>query len=529
MGEEREVGKDLLDKGISAAGYTVVFRVLSQFVSLAVIVLVVRGLSENDYGVYSLFYSFVGIIATIASFGIANTLQRYVPEYYTRGEFKIAHNLFRLATIIRLLSNTVIIGLVLILWEQVAPHLKIAEYKSYFMLFSLVILLQMQKGLLEICLGAYFLQKYSQALAFAFAGIRFLGYTAAILLGMNLWVVLSVDLCANVLVFLALQLVYYTKIPHSGGSDGKIPRDQKSRIMRYALFYNFNDAGVALLKPDMDSVVIAFFLSPVHVGAYALFQRLSKLIGKLLPVKYLIDVVRPTFFSASIDGDTRRINQIYQVLVKLEYLFNVPIFFFLAAFGQAVIDMIGGGKFGGYSAVLTGIYFFRVLVGFELPLSLVAQLKERADVILYSKIFAVYNLLAAVVLVKFFGIWGAVVATGTALFWKNLFIWYFLRKEASFNGMGGFFVRILSYWLGVGVVSLAVNHFIANQYLGLAVGCLLFVACLLGQFRMRLFNAEERAFFLVLPDRNRHMRPLVKILGVGNSGQTCASGVSERV
>ncbi|MBT9439494.1 MAG: oligosaccharide flippase family protein, partial [Desulfobacterales bacterium] len=59
----------IVKKSLSATKYTVVFRVLSQATSLVVTVLLVRALSEHDYGIYNLLYSVIGLLGMVASFG----------------------------------------------------------------------------------------------------------------------------------------------------------------------------------------------------------------------------------------------------------------------------------------------------------------------------------------------------------------------------------------------------------------------------------------------------------------------------
>jgi len=386
--------EQIVKKSLSAAKYTVVFRVLSQATSLVVIILLVRVLSEHDYGIYNLFYSVIGLLGMVASFGLANTLQRYIPEYYSKGEFRIANNLYRIASIIRLCSNVFILGLGLIFWELIAPYLKIVAYKQYFMFFTLVILLYMQRDLLDICLGSYFLQKYSQGFSLVFVLIKAVGYAFAIIMGMDLWFILIIDLLAYSIIFGILQIIYYKKIPISKGHLEKINKDEKKRLIRYALFYNFNDTGAGLLDADFDNFIIVMYLNPVAVGAYAFCQRVTNMIQTLIPINYLLDVIRPAFFSLGLVTDTRQINQFYQSLVKINYLFNIPIFFFIAILGKEFIEILFGGKFIEYYLVLTVVYFFALLNAFHMPVGLIAQLKEKADIILYSKVFAVYNLVA---------------------------------------------------------------------------------------------------------------------------------------
>ena len=104
------IDKKLTRKGLSATKYTLVFRIMAQAVGIAVTIFLVRVLSEHDYGVYNLLYSLIALIGVVFSFGIGNTLQRYIPEYYSKGEFRIANNLYRATSIIRLFSNVVILG-----------------------------------------------------------------------------------------------------------------------------------------------------------------------------------------------------------------------------------------------------------------------------------------------------------------------------------------------------------------------------------------------------------------------------------
>ena len=122
-------------KIIDASKYTIKFRVLYQGTSLIAVTLLVRALSEHEYGIYNLLYSVIGFMGIVASLGISNTLQRYIPEYYSNGEYKIANNLYKIAAFIRLLSNLLILGFLLVLWDLIAPFIKIAAYKQYFMLF----------------------------------------------------------------------------------------------------------------------------------------------------------------------------------------------------------------------------------------------------------------------------------------------------------------------------------------------------------------------------------------------------------
>ena len=201
----------ILYKSLSAAKYTVIYKILTQAVSLIVMVFLVRALSEHDYGLYNLLYSLIALLGVVASFGIANTLQRFVPEYYAKKEFGIANRLYRLSSAVRLISNVILLSVIFLFWENISPILKITEYKSYFLLFSVVIILHMQRELLEICLGAYFLQKYSQGFTLVFTLIKCAGYSLAIILDKGLWEILITDLLAYLVIFVLLEMIFIKK------------------------------------------------------------------------------------------------------------------------------------------------------------------------------------------------------------------------------------------------------------------------------------------------------------------------------
>ena len=465
-----EPNLNLTQKAIKATKYSILYRSLAKIIGGVTLIVLVRLLPKHDYGVYNLLYSFIALLGMVLSLGISNTLVRFIPEYYSRGEFNLANNLYWSASLFRLISNVVFLSIVLLLWEYMGPLLKIADYKNYFQLFTLVILLHMQRGILEACLNSYFLQKYSQGLSVVFVLIKGVGYGIALLLQWDLWIVLLIDLLAYVVVFTLLQLIYLKKIPRQGGKNRCFPKEEKKRLKRYAFFYNFNDAGVGLLDADFDNFILVIFLNPAVVGGYAFCQRILRMGGRLLPINYLFDIIRPLFFVGNTARKTEQTRKNFQLLIKTTYIFSFPLFLLFLLLSKELVMIAFDGKFIEYCPVLICLSFFQLVNAFGIPVGLVAQLQERADVIFYSKIFAVYNLLADIVFINFWGIWGAVLATGTAVLAKNLFIWFFVRQEADFSGTGKFFVRMIGGWLLVVGMWYVVRPFISNNFLSFIIG-----------------------------------------------------------
>lgn len=507
--------QDLLKKGSNAAYYTVIFKVGSQLASLLITILLVRFLTEHDYGVYNLLYSTIGVIGIIASFGLSNTLQRFIPEYYQKGEFKLAHRLYKTSSFIRLVSNILIIALLILFWDLFAGYLKIQEYKNYFLLFSFILVLYMQWGLIDVCLSSYFLHKYTQGMMFLLMIIKLIGYLVAFYLGMNLGSILLVDLLGYVILFATLQFVYTKRIPTGEGQVNTFTPDEKRRVKRYALYYNFNDIGVQFLDVNVDNLMLAYFLNPIAVGAYAFCNRIAKTINRFLPTTYLIDVVRPLFFSAY---STRKdlLTPFYQFMIKIIYLFYVPIFVFFLVFSKDIITVVFGGKYIEYSYVLVSVVFFQMISAFQMPLGLVVQLQEKVEIILFSKIFGIYNLIADIIMINWWGIMGAVIATGSALLLRNLFIWWFIRDAKTFKGLGKYYFKIGFYGITLFAIFMVPKSLLNSALLSLIVGAMFMILSFLIFIRFSIFSRNERNW-ISNASHGQYQAKLLKWFGIFTS------------
>jgi O-antigen/teichoic acid export membrane protein len=506
--------KDISNKALSASKFIIILKPVSQALSVIATILLVRVLTIYEYGIYNIFYSLISLLSMVASFGLANTLQRYIPEYYKRGEMIIANNLYKTASFMRLLSNVVLLSLILIFWNTIGGYFGILDYSKHFLIFLLIILLYMQKGLLDICLGSFFLQKNKQLVSILFVTLKFIGYTIAILINMNLWFVLIIDLIAYTISFIILQIIYHKQVPRKLGYLKCINEVERKRILRYALFYNFNDAGSGILNAKFDNFILVALLNPIAVGVYSFCHKITHMINTLVPLNYFRDIARPFLFSFSIVENKNEITQTFQFFVKLNCLLTIPMFFFILLYGEIIIDIISGSKYGGYGYLLAVVYLFSILE--TIPIATFAQLKERADIVLYSKVFAFYNIIADIILIKFLGIWGAVFATGTAVLGKNIFIWSFVHEIASFKGMGPYFLKIVSFWVilySLMLSSLTIMNSLSVTFF--IIGCIIFVISFFIQFRINIFNPSEIKILSYISHKNRCLKYLLNIIHIG--------------
>jgi len=448
-------------------------------------------LTQEEFGVYQLFYAIPPVIATVFSFGIGNALSRYLPEYFDNNRFSIASSLLSWGMRIRLATSILVLGASIFFWDSFSALFKITEYHTYYIVFAVIVVTYFQCQLLTTSLSAYLLQQWSMGLTASFILIKLLGYVAVAAIGnFTLWAALTVDLGAYILWYLGLSWANKSFIPWTGTKEA-LPQTERRRVFRYGFLHNFNDIGTLTLNSRTDNLFIAAFMNPAFVGAYAFCTQLESMSQKLLPARFFGTIVRPLIYRLNYQTQADRARQYFQFLIRVNYLILFPIFVFVAGVTTPIINVVFGGKFVEYSAVLVATFAFSCASGFNQPVTIIAELAERAGTILASKIFAIYNIVGNLILIPVYGIMGAVVATGTAILFKNLFIWFFVRKVASFDGMMRFFVIQIGLWVICWWLIQTIADHLTDLLALLSAAPIMFVAVVLA-WRLTDFSGSDR-------------------------------------
>lgn len=482
-----------------AVFHTLALRPPGQIATVVGYVLLVRLLSEAEYGIYNLFYALLPLLASGASFGLEHTLRRYQPEYLKAGEHRLADLLVRRIGLLRLASTAAVLGLVYAFWADLAPIFKIEDYRSLFLLFAVIALTYFQCSILTIALSSHLLQKHSMGVQAAFAVLKAVAYAAVGYgWGLDLRLVFWIDLAAYLVLYAGMKYYYVTCAERSRGAQEGLPRSERWRLFKYGFFYNFNDAGTLPLQTRTDNFFIVYYLDPVAVGAYSFATRLSTMIYRVTPLKFLESVVRPLFFSLDYRANAERVKSYFTLLMNASLLFMVPIALFVACFHRPLVDVVFAGRFLEYSPLLTIVFAFAALNAIDVPVTLVAQLKEKAHVLLASKIFGLYNIAGLVVLIPMLGIAGAMLASGSAVLMKNLFIWWFVRDIAVWKDASRFLGVTLLIWLPFVGAAALVRLLETPPLAELVIGAGVWAAFFGAYVRFGALSAEQRKLISTL-------------------------------
>ena len=495
---------------------TVAFRVVSQIATVLGYIILVRGISEQQFGVYSLLYSFISVIGTLLSLGLEQVLQRYQPEYLRAGNRKAAAWLMKVIASGRFLANLVVIVLVLACWSWVAPLFKLTPYRGVFAFFSVLILLHFQARILQLALGSHMMHRFSVGSMSLLAIVKMFAYGALYVMHLlSLEAAIAADMLAYACAYLSMRIIYRRRCLTAEARGGYSPDPaERKRLFRYGVLNNFNDAGVFFLYSTMDNFFIAAFLDTLSVGIYSFYSRLRQMVLNSLPAKQFENIVQPLFFSIPAEQADRSIPRYFSFLFNMNLLMLWPAFAFTVAYHHELVQLVFHGKFVEHSWLLPVLMFIGLLNTVSDPATLVAQYEEKAGTLLISKIFAGYNVVAMFALVPYFGILGAALAGGSAQTMKTGFIWWKVRRRAVWiNARASILSSLIVWGVVVGLCYAVGTVLPASSLVRLAVGVVIFIpACLIYLRTPALSTSDRDILRSVMPDKAARLMQRVGLL-----------------
>lgn len=433
---------------------SVMFRMLSQIATVSSYVVLVRGMPKSDFGVFNLLYSFIPVFGTIASFGLEQILRRYQPDYLRQGNAPGAVTLVRLVASSRFLLNVLLIGVMLLAWNHIAPIFHMGPYREPFAAFAVLLILHFQSQILILSLASHMLHRFSVGAMTMLAFGKLIGYLVMRYAGgFSLIHAIIADTIAYGCIYVFLRIVYRRRcVPQDMKEPYRPPAAERRRMLKYGLYNNFNDAGVLLLGGAADNLFIAAFIDPISVGIYAFYGRLNEMAINLLPVRFFDNIVQPLFFSIDRAEAHRRVRQFFTFLIDINVILLWGLLTFAVVYHEELVRIVFAGKYVEYSWLLPLIMLFSTINSIAVPVSLTAQYEEKAGIILLSKIFVIYNIVSMLILLPRLGIYGAILSRGTAEAFKNLFIWWWVRDRARWDNARAVLTTGVLLWGSIGLI-----------------------------------------------------------------------------
>jgi len=337
-----------------------------------------------------------------------------------------------------------------------------------------------------------FLHKYFATAQVAYLFFRFCIIFYLLNAGHELRGLILGEVLSYALLFLLQSYGYRRGFSRNIKTAGKIEINTK-RLVRYGGFSYFNEMGAKILDVSSDLIIISAFLGPASAGIYALANRVMSLISRMMPHRIFREVIRPAFFTKYIrDNNRKELENMVNMLTKFIAFFFIPVMVAVWVLGEKIIIHIFDPKYINSLNILWIAAAFTALNSVQFPLGMVTQAIERPEINLYSKVFSIYNIIADILVIKYFGIVGVAVVTGSAILFKNIFIYRYTQRYVSFSIDLKPLGRIILNALVMGVLLMGLKGFAVNILSLIVVSLIGGISYLLISFLNKSFSVKER-------------------------------------
>ncbi len=477
--------------------------------TMLVLLLLARALPKEDYAILIVFEALVALTGMAASFGINQTLLRFVPE------LRAANNGLALYRLIRnaLFSRAWVFGLTLVGLAAVGPWLAgwlgFSERAALFTWYLLAGWAGLMWFLVAQVMESLMWQKTSQYTIAATAALRLLLLGVSYVRGeADLVRVVMIEILCQSLTLGVLVLGLWhnqRQDPHRHEGSHEWFTENRGRVKRYALSgYGFS-LSTLLYGSQPNRAISARYLSPHAMGDFGFADSLANLFRRFLPSALLIGFIRPLYFVRY--AETKQLHYLERManlIFRVNLVFLSGVALALLFFGGPVLDALTAGKYGGTIYLVAAMLGLLVLESLQIQHVLLCQTLERNGLLIYSNLILSGSLLVALPLFSLIGAW-AVVLAGLM---GNLLAIAFIRMKLAPQGQAfGLDVplilrALLSFALatGLGFQIQQSASLLVGGVLGLAVWLLLVVL-------LRPFSAQEITQLRGWLSRRRNQTP----------------------
>ncbi len=479
---------------LKGAIYNYVGTFFSSLLSLLILVLLVRHLSVQDFGLYSLVVTTLIFFALALSWGMPYVVTRFVSEYVEKQEWGRSRWLLKRCYAILFLSFVLLIPVIHPLSRILAQWVRNDELMRFVPFLLIFCFLRVSILLVENTLNAFLLRKYVvtgtvtaltlKLLLFAWL----LSRSAALEKLFTAWIVTETLLLVVYLVRV-LPLLFGKR-----ETKGEEAKGGKGEIFRFGAALHIDNFLHFLLDTRVDLYMVSHFLSATATGWYAFAAQLANALVTFSPALVLKSVITPLFlrqYAKTKDLDEQKF--LYRINCKIQAFILFPFIMISAVLMPAVIKRFFKADYLAALPAFWTLAFFGLIKAVAAPLATFIWTLKKPIIIVKGSLPAVtFWLISAWFLTKKWGMIGTAIASGVSPV-LAFFLHYMMTKQiVSLETPWLSLVQIaLHASLAGGVVFLlsgtatSLTMIVALAFLGGAV-----FLCL-SYFR-KVFDAEER-------------------------------------
>lgn len=410
-----------LKKVVKGTVVALIGSVVGLFLVFLSRVLMARYLTVSEYGIFSLSYVMLSMLAIVSLLGLSGGITRQVAFYRKRKDEARIRALIRSSIAIVVVSSLVVGSLLFILSDTISTTffqsqdlghcLKVFSF-GLPVLTLLFLLVSVYQGFDRVDVKVYFLDLMRNLLFV-------LALLVVIIFGLPFDFVLYGFVLSLGLSFFGILILTLKKPPVEG--LGKTAQFSDS-VSKDLLFFSLPLLGSALFSLIMswtDTLAIGFYMTSDDVGIYNAALPIASFVPVILGgMSYIYIPVVTGLWSQNRPDEIRRM---YVITTKWIFSLTYPLFLVVVLFPKPVLNILFGAQYVSAAVALQILvigFFVHTFLG--LNASTLLSLGETRYLMKASIVSSIANIVLNVTLVSMFGIVGAAIATSTSLVFLNI-------------------------------------------------------------------------------------------------------------
>ncbi len=422
---------------IRGASGTIGFKFANMALTFCVSFMLARLLGSTGYGIYTYVMSWMALMGVVSGLGLGKVVVRSVSSYRAQEDWERLRGLIRFAYSAGILSGLTLMILGIAVVSFMANHLGTASFYSSFVAAFFLLPLQtttsissaIQSGMHRILLG-----QLPESLVRPLVFIALLLFFVLTGNAVSVSTALQLNVLSALLTMcLAFYLLRLTSDKKLKGTELRYEsREWLSSALPLILL-----GGMSTINAQADILMLGALKGPEAAGLYHVATRGANLITfVLLAVNAPLGPVIAQLYAIE---KRERLQRIITQSSRVVFLVSLPIAIVFIFAGHWYLHLFGQDFYEARTAlvILSTAQLFNIAAG---PVQLILIMTGNEGIAAKGMIVStLINVFLNTLLIPYFGIEGAAVATGTSiLIWNVLLIWQIWKRTGVHSTVWGF-------------------------------------------------------------------------------------------
>jgi O-antigen/teichoic acid export membrane protein len=409
-----EIVNQSLQKIAKGTGIVFTGTIIGMLLGFVGRVIIVRYITQSEYGIYCLALVIISIFAAISTLGLSDGSTRYIAYFRGKNEEEKVRGIIYSSIKIAIIASISLAVISFFISDFISVNIFHApELSTPLKIFSIAIpftilisvFIAIFRGFDRVDAKVYFQDILRPVLYFIFL-------IAVVLFGLSFLGVIYAYVLSIVVTCVVFVIYMMKKSPLSMGRNSVT-----NPMTKELLFFSVPLLAVSMLSSAMswtDTLMLGYFKTPDVVGVYNAALPLAHLLPIVLTSMNFIYV--PIISQLYSKNLTEEMKRNFAVLTKWIFLWTLPLFFILFLFPDVVLNLLFGSRYIGASVALQILaigFFCNSSLGF--PYSTLLVIGKSKFLMWVFLISVIINIILNIALIPPIGIVGAAIASALSL------------------------------------------------------------------------------------------------------------------